>query len=65
MAITAFSMPGPSTATSASARISLGKARKISVIRIRMVSVQPPKYPATVPINSPNTGAVSTTSTTI
>ncbi len=35
MAMTAFSIPGPSAATKARARISPGKARKTSVMRIR------------------------------
>jgi len=41
-AITAFSMPGPSAATKASARIRRGNARKISVMRINTASTMPP-----------------------
>ena len=43
MAITALSMPGPRAATKASARIRRGKARKMSVTRIKTASTQPPK----------------------
>ena len=64
MAITAFSMPGPSAATNASARISRGNARKMSVIRINTASSQPPAYPATVPTTSPIGAASMATSTT-
>ena len=42
MASTAFSMPGPSAATKASASTSFGKARKMSVMRISTASIQPP-----------------------
>ena len=42
IAITAFSMPGPSAATNASARISRGNARKMSVMRISAASRSPP-----------------------
>ncbi len=38
IAMTAFSMPGPSAATKASASTSRGKARNTSVTRIRTVS---------------------------
>ncbi len=42
MAMMAFSIPGPRAATKARARMSLGKARKMSVMRIRSVSTKPP-----------------------
>ena len=43
MAMMAFWMPGPSAATKASARISLGIDRKMSVMPISIRSIQPPK----------------------
>ncbi len=43
IASTAFSMPGPSAATKASARMSRGKARKMSVMRISTASTSPPE----------------------
>ena len=43
MAMIAFLMPGPSAATKASARISFGIDRKMSVMPISTRSVQPPK----------------------
>ena len=64
IAITAFSMPGPSAATKASARISFGKARKMSVVRISTASTQPPAEPATGPTSSPTGAASTATSTT-
>ena len=42
IAMMAFSMPGPSAATNASARIRRGNARNTSVMRISTVSSQPP-----------------------
>ena len=42
MASAALTMPGPSAATNASARSSLGTARKTSVMRMKIVSTQPP-----------------------
>ena len=65
MAITAFSMPGPNAAAKASARISRGNARKMSVSRIRTASTQPPKYPAGSPISRPIGTTIRLTSTTM
>ena len=65
IASTAFSNPGPSAETKASARISLGNARKMSVIRIRIASTQPPTYPATVPTRRPTGTTIMPTRATI
>ena len=43
MAMMAFLMPGPRAATKASARISFGIDRKMSVMPISSLSIQPPK----------------------
>ena len=59
IAITAFSMPGPSAAAKASASTRRGKARKMSVMRISTASIQPPKYPAGRPMPRP-TGTTMT-----
>jgi hypothetical protein len=37
------------------ANSSSGKARNASIVRLMMVSIQPPKYPATTPRNTPRT----------
>ena len=43
MAMIAFSMPGPSAATKASARIEAREGEEESVMRISTVSTQPPR----------------------
>ena len=65
MARIAFSSPGPRAATSASARIRRGKARKTSVIRISTLSTTPPTYPATVPTSRPTGTTMIPTSPTM
>ena len=54
IAMTAFSIPGPSAATNASARISRGKARKMSVTRISAASTSPPRVAGDGPDDEPD-----------
>ena len=57
--------PGPTAAANASASTIFGKASAISVTRISTVSIQPPKKPATVPIDKPIGTTTTTTSIAI
>ena len=59
MAMMALFNPGPSDATKASASTSRGKAKKMSVMRIRILSVQPPRNPAVEPTSRPMGAAIT------
>ena len=50
---------GPNTAASASASTMKGNASTVSMNRARIVSTQPPKYPATRPMLTPATVAIA------
>ena len=62
IASTAFSSPGPRIPTTASASTRGGKLASASMIRMRMLSVPPPRKPASNPIGTAASSARNTIS---
>ena len=60
-AATAFNKPLPMSVTMAMARISAGNERTISMMRMRVMSVQPEAKPAMAPTMAPTMMAKPTT----
>ena len=65
IAMTVLWIEGFITAANASASRSAGNARKMSVTREITSSIQPPKYPATIPSGTPIRTEIVSTSTAI